>query len=525
MSPSPSPSSCLLRTPVEVLAQIASYLPTTEYCALRRSCKHVEAALFHPFATEFFKRRQFMLTEFSLEALIDISKSRLAPSVEYVTLSTDKPRWDVFRNNLFRHQRLDEYEQALHLNRFSEEYDSHTALITSGRDYEMLLEGLTGLPNLQAIGVRDFHSMGRYRDGGHTKWRPYGSTTFQKQTSIPTESDTSLYRYHAGFGISHTSSPSEEAEMVYLKRVLTTLLRVLGAMASATPISRFEVILRRLALNDHSFSMSPALQSAIFPALGHLKALFLDLCTMAPATKIENEQHSIQSSYQYHLLQLLTNATSLEHLRLNCKNPQSPLAVAELFSWLARPAADQHPSLDSQVYPGLPLLPPSRDFPNLQTVEIGFAFIEPQALIGLCTKLKSSLRAINLHKINLCASTNQQTDKVNLWTRLLHQLSGLDLALNSIVLEEVGQGLAMYNLVPVKFHGQKKMRWSGKATAYGLKDLIDALEIEWPTEAPMDHRDLDEYDEDEDEDDEDDADIDDDAMGGMADDAEAEEDA
>ncbi|KXJ92015.1 hypothetical protein Micbo1qcDRAFT_162092, partial [Microdochium bolleyi] len=158
-------SDWLLKSPVEVIVLIASHLPTIDYCSLRRTCKHVESALFHAFATEFFKRRQFMLTEFSLQALIDISQSRLASSVEYVSLSTDKPRLDQFRNNSFRHARLDKYEQALQQNRFHEEYESHNALVTSGRDYAMLLEGLKNLPNLQALSLRDFQSIGRYRDG------------------------------------------------------------------------------------------------------------------------------------------------------------------------------------------------------------------------------------------------------------------------------------------------------------------------------------------------------------------------
>lgn len=510
-----SQTSYLIKAPVEVLAQIASYLETPDYCALRLTCKHVEAALFHPFAKEFFTRRQFMLTEFSLQALLDISKSRLAPSVEYLTLSTDRPLWDAFRANMFRHDQMDDYERALQRNRFTEEYESHTALITTGRDYELLLEGITALPNLQTLGLRDFHSNGRYRDGHRARWRPYGSTTLFKATSIPTNSTNQLYRFNHGMsgGIMHISSPIEEAELNYLKHLLITILRVIGAASPDRPILRLEVILRRLALNDHSFAMATSLQSEISSALRSMKALFFDLCTMAPPTMIEDDKGSIKDSYHYHLLQLLSSSTNVEHLRLNCKDPYSTDAVTELYSWLVSSPGKGPASALPRVYPGLPQLPPPIEFPHLHTVELGFALIEPIAIFALCTKLKGSLRAINLHKVNLRATKDQVENKVNLWARLLQQISNLHLALNSIVLGYVGQGAETYNLANIKFHGQDEMRWSGTATSYGLKDLVDALEIVWPqrilpdptmTEDEDDDENGDEDEEDEDEDEDDD---------------------
>ena len=63
----------LLQLPPELLLRISAYLTTPELGHLRRSCKHVESALFDSFAREFFTKRQFMIESVSLQALVDIA--------------------------------------------------------------------------------------------------------------------------------------------------------------------------------------------------------------------------------------------------------------------------------------------------------------------------------------------------------------------------------------------------------------------------------------------------------------------
>lgn len=59
--------------PAELLVHIASKLTTVDYGSIRRTCSTVEQKLFDNFGREFFKRKQFMFTHSSLQALIDIS--------------------------------------------------------------------------------------------------------------------------------------------------------------------------------------------------------------------------------------------------------------------------------------------------------------------------------------------------------------------------------------------------------------------------------------------------------------------
>ena len=70
----------LLRLPPELMLRISTYLTTVELGNFRLTCKDVERNLFKSFALEFFTKRQFMITQFSLEALAGIANHpTLAP--------------------------------------------------------------------------------------------------------------------------------------------------------------------------------------------------------------------------------------------------------------------------------------------------------------------------------------------------------------------------------------------------------------------------------------------------------------
>ena len=82
--------SPLLRLPLELLLRITYHLTTPELGHVRLTCRQAEAALFRSFAREFFRRKRFMLTEFSLRALVDISKSRLGQHLQFLEIGLEK---------------------------------------------------------------------------------------------------------------------------------------------------------------------------------------------------------------------------------------------------------------------------------------------------------------------------------------------------------------------------------------------------------------------------------------------------
>jgi hypothetical protein len=70
----------LLSLPPELMIRISSNLTTHELACFRHTCKQVETNLFESFAREFFTKRQFMLEEVSIQALVGIANHKtLAP--------------------------------------------------------------------------------------------------------------------------------------------------------------------------------------------------------------------------------------------------------------------------------------------------------------------------------------------------------------------------------------------------------------------------------------------------------------
>ena len=87
-------SSLLTQVPVELLLRITYYLSTPELGNVRLTCKALERSLFNFFSHEFFRKKQFMMFEDSLSALIEISKHpALAPFLVRRDLSTSGSRF------------------------------------------------------------------------------------------------------------------------------------------------------------------------------------------------------------------------------------------------------------------------------------------------------------------------------------------------------------------------------------------------------------------------------------------------
>jgi hypothetical protein len=211
----------LLNIPLEVLLLIASHLTTPEYGSLRATCKYIEASLFTSFSKEFFSKRQFALTEFSIQALVDIAKSRLGSSLTHLIIHLEHPQVafvaGVNNYHLVR-------DAASH-NQILSQSLSHSVFISTGRDFEMLSEAIRHLPNLETIGMRDFHSNSRTRDD--TEWHSYGCPTFQRTTgarlALPNNQPD---RELQGSYFRHSE---------YTSHVFLTILRAMGSCAGASP--------------------------------------------------------------------------------------------------------------------------------------------------------------------------------------------------------------------------------------------------------------------------------------------------
>ncbi|KAJ8110096.1 hypothetical protein ONZ43_g5964 [Nemania bipapillata] len=208
----------LLNIPLEVLLQITSYLTTPEYGYLRETCKQLEALLFRAFAREFFSKRQFALMEFSIQALVDIAKSRFGPTLTHLIIHLEHP---------YAAQRRSQrppisLHASVHTNHtlYLEEYLNHVEFVTTGLDAEILSEAIKHLPNLETIGMRDFRSGSRHRD--NTVWNSYGCPTFVAKT---------------GCGLELPVTGTRDRGHEYISHVFLTILRAIGTAAhSRAPI-------------------------------------------------------------------------------------------------------------------------------------------------------------------------------------------------------------------------------------------------------------------------------------------------
>jgi hypothetical protein len=252
----PQSSSPLLTVPLEILLQIVHHLTTPEYGNLRLSCKSVEETLLSAFSKEFFTKRQFMFTEFSLQALLDISKSRFSSTLTQVLFGLEQPLKESAANV------HTEPTTDAKRNRFIEEYDAFMTLQITGQDVAMLTEAFSNLPILEVVGIRDFYSRSRRRDYPDIEWKSYGLRTFERDTGR-----TLRPQYFGNFGVDVDA---------YTSRIFINVLRALGRSTSARP-SNFEVILREGLLPDLAFHLPPYLASVVEPVLANIRVFFADI--------------------------------------------------------------------------------------------------------------------------------------------------------------------------------------------------------------------------------------------------------
>ena len=153
----------LLQLPPELLLRVSSQLTTPELGHLRRTCKQIENALFGSFAREFFTKKQFMIEEVSLQALVDIANHpTLSPLLSEVVFSVE--RFITTPGSVTRSLVLNEMQRHGHARA--------DVLLATGKACDMLVEAFRKLSNLRTVNIRDYSAVGRTRD--NARWSSYG---------------------------------------------------------------------------------------------------------------------------------------------------------------------------------------------------------------------------------------------------------------------------------------------------------------------------------------------------------------
>ncbi|KAF3016255.1 hypothetical protein E8E14_012662 [Neopestalotiopsis sp. 37M] len=485
----------IFKMPVELLQLVTRHLTTPEYGYLRRTCKCLEGNLDVAFTREFFKKKQFMISSFSLQTLVDISNSRLADGLHHVIIGMDRPMetnrpgsfpgFDTHtasqKNNLLRH------------------LEDHLALMYSGFDVKLLSEAFSKLPNLEIVEIRDFYS-NRPRDG--TRWKSYGVTTFQQETGIP-------MNHIPGYSYNTPSSGND-----FPMRLFHRLLRALGE--ANIRLKRFEVNTRhdRSGLVDRAFEVQYYDEPKVSEVLAGLEAIHLDFSRNDYPIIVASVDGPDQPCHSFFLRKFFSLLQNLRTLRLNFHNMDTHTETQPLLHWLQSPLpldTSTSPSPDDPC--GVPQPPPPVLLEKLDHLEIGKVSIELDTLLGIFKKYKNTLRNVCLHRVGI-VDPHALEAKTNQWAKLFRRMAQLDLNIDSITMSYLSQSRQGFpSSIPVDFRGAEAsqlLKWHGKDLRGALMDFARDVQVHWP---PIQDNESDDSMDDDDDGDDDDHDDDDDSDG------------
>jgi hypothetical protein len=373
----------LINLPPELLLRVATFLTTPELGHLRLSCKRVESTLFDSFAREFFTKKQFMLEEISLQALVDISNHpTLAPRLSEVVISTHTFPYDP-KLETFSAKAL--YEAG---------YVHHNVLLASGQAQTMLSDAFSKLPNLKTVGLRDYMARGRYRDGKSATWKSWGWSFGWEHTPADLHSN---------------QVSSRPLRTISPEPILPLLLLAMGhAKVKALAVNVFLRLPARLT--PLSFNcLSGYTGHTIRPMLGEMKELMLSIGFEQYDAWSDPRSSKSKSTAYAPLARLLQHTPKLSILRLNFDQLQ-PFGTYFL-KWLGTPCF------------GPPNLQPSTivdpvSMSHLTALELGMLNVSASVLLEVLKKF--NLESFSLWKCVLQAPRDSIDD---CWRPLLHDLA------------------------------------------------------------------------------------------------------
>ncbi|KAK0935516.1 hypothetical protein LTR29_012912 [Friedmanniomyces endolithicus] len=373
-------SSPMLELPPELLIRVSDHLTTVELGNFRRTCKHVETVLFDTFAKEFFSKRQFMIEQPSLQALIDISNHpTLSKRLTEVIISTDA----------FDHSSTPWGHKGQRV--FLEAgYVTRELLLHTGQARDMLVEAFSKLPNLRTVGLRDYAGKGRRRDGEAARWRSWGWNWSGENTAE-----------NGGYCVG--LSPA---------LILPVVIYRLG-LARAKP-SNVEVFLRsHLKLSPASFSVGDGyMLPAIGPVLAGLQTLMLHVCGGEDGGGFPQ---GYDAWTQAPLKRFLRHTKALETLRLNFE--QHDLFGDAILKWLGEPVPIAPHVIEGPTIDVSPL-----SLSKLRNLDLGMLSTEITTLIKVVAKF--DLISINLWKVHLLLKDfDESADDTSPWAIFFETLA------------------------------------------------------------------------------------------------------
>ncbi|CRG86205.1 hypothetical protein PISL3812_03208 [Talaromyces islandicus] len=449
----------LLTLPLELLVAISTYLSTKDLGFLRLTCKRVEKSLYSWFAEEFFTKKQFMLTHKSLQTLIDISRHEsLSKHVTHVILATN-----IYPAVLYTFRDADAAAS------WTQGFYDQQALMSTGYDQDMLTEAFEKLDNLQVVGIRDFNSNNRRRDGTNASWSSWGAPTVLQETGIELQ--------FASDRFSNTTTS-------FLAHIFQTLICALARAGRKPP--NIEVFLRKELLPDIAFHFPSFLTPSVTPILQNLETLLISTDRI-PTHAL---RHGIGADGKDgpFLRQFLGQTHNLRHLRINF-NKFARLHTDSFLEWLGQPA------VATGAAPIRILDPPPIALTNLEQLELGQMTVGPVCLLRVIDKFASTLKDFCLWRTNLVNHPDdaRSAAKSTITADFLKSLS----CMRQLVLTHFKLGFLQQDGHFTNFKTQdlkdapcdKTREYTGEKMGHFIQELINDIVIDEPRSYYSDHSD------------------------------------
>lgn len=375
----------LLDLPPELLLRVSAFLTTPELGNFRLTSKPIESILFDSFAREFFTKKQFMLEQPSLQALIDISNHpTLASRLSEVVISTHVLPSDP--------DLVSPTSRAM----YAAGHVNHNVLMASGQALHMLSEAFSKLPNLRTVGLRDYNGLGRYRDGKWATWKSWGWSFGWDGMST----------YNAD-----NRNSQRMLETISCEPVLPLILYSLG-QSKVSPENIHVFLRKHQKLTQQSFNILDGyMGDKIIPVLSNMRGLMLALGNDTTPYHYGRVMKATKSDIANNLplARLLQRTPKLETLRLNFD--QSIKFASDFLDWLGSPLSTHGPPTA--------LTTASVSLPQLTALELGMTTVPAETLLKVLTKF--DLESFSLWKVKLYARLPSQPE--DCWQAMLHDLA------------------------------------------------------------------------------------------------------
>ncbi|KAI0180698.1 hypothetical protein GGR52DRAFT_521336 [Hypoxylon sp. FL1284] len=409
--------SPLLWLPCELLVHTASYLSPDDFFSLRLTCHRVEAYLFASFSEEFFSDRRFMITDYSLRCLLDISKHpHLSKCLSKLTIGLDRLQSsDALHSSGFRDGEINRphVKRGINPHKLEELAIEQTWLVSSGEVQLLLGEALANLPNVIEINLRDASAAKEYsRPGSHQLVVSYGTAAVRRQTGIDLLGDNALLHSQDRF-----------ADVVFSAALL----------AAARSGKQLKVITANILKQDTGFSSSAFLlpekyMESFGPALQTLHSLDLSVTfTHSAVGSLVNGSLGFLHWQRHHLFSLLERTPNLASLRIRSKG-QSVLEDG-MIGWLACladvPNGKPISSLRSHGPTGIAQ---THGFRALRELELGSMIARTASISKALLYFAASLRQLHLHTVAVSVTRddeelNNNPRNPNAWTCIFREMA------------------------------------------------------------------------------------------------------